>query len=101
MANNPTLLNTIDFLNIWGLIAIGLGLILGLFTPVAISGGVILLGMYYLSHPPFIGLRYALPVEGSYLLVNKTLIEMVALVVLLVFPTGKYIGLDRFLVMRE
>ncbi len=98
MANNPTLLNTIDFLNIWGLIAIGLGLILGLFTPVAISGGVILLAMYYLSHPPFIGLRYALPVEGSYLLVNKTLIEMVALVVLLFFPTGKYIGLDRLIV---
>lgn len=97
MASSPTLLNAIDFMNIWGLIAIGLGLILGLFTPVAIIGGVILLTMYYLSHPPFIELKYGLPMEGSYLLVNKTFIELIALVVLYFFPTGKWIGIDRFI----
>jgi thiosulfate dehydrogenase [quinone] large subunit len=38
--------------------------------------------------------------EGSYLLINKTLIEMVALIVLLYFPTGKVIGIDRLLFKR-
>ena len=100
MASSPAILNTIDFLNVWGLIAIGLGLILGLLTPIALSGGILLLAMYYLSHPPFVGLKYTLPMEGSYLFVNKTLIELVALILLLSFPTGKYIGIDR-LIMRK
>ena len=97
MASNPSMLNVIDFMNVWGLIAIGLGLILGLFTKVALCGGILLLFMYYFSYPPFIGLKYALPMEGSYLWVNKTLIEMVAMLVLLFFPTGRIIGIDRLI----
>ena len=97
MASQAELLKVIDFLNIWGLILIGLSLILGLFTKVGLWSGVALLGMYFLSHPPFIGVEYGLPSEGSYLLVNKTLIEMVAMIVLVYFPTGKYIGIDRLI----
>jgi len=59
-------------LNIAGLVLIGLGLILGSFTRLATIGGIILLAFYYLSHPPFIGLKYILPMEGSYLVVSKT-----------------------------
>ena len=55
--------------------------------------------MYYLSHPPLIGVKYALPSEGSYLFINKNLIEVFALAVLLVFPTGKHIGLDRLIAL--
>jgi hypothetical protein len=33
--------------------------------------------------------------EGSYLIVNRTLIEAAALGVLWYFPTGRIIGLDR------
>lgn len=101
LASNPEMLNVIDFLNVWGLIAIGLGLILGLFTKVALWSGIALLTMYYFSHPPFIGLKYALPMEGSYLWVNKTLIELVAMVVLLLFPTGRAIGIDRLLFKKK
>ncbi len=36
IATNPDILNIADFLNMWGLIAIGLGLILGAFTRVAL-----------------------------------------------------------------
>jgi thiosulfate dehydrogenase [quinone] large subunit len=100
LASDPSLLKVVDFLNIWGLIAIGLGLILGMLTRVALFGGVILLTFYYLSHPPLVGLKYGLPMEGSYMLINKTLIELVALVVLLYFPTGRYIGIDRFIFKR-
>jgi len=97
LAGNPDILNVVDFLNIWGLIAIGLGLILGCFTRVAIISGIVLLSFYYLSHPPFVGLKYATPSEGSYLLVNKMLIEIFSLVVLYFFPTGKIIGIDRLI----
>lgn len=97
LANNPNLLQYIDFINMWGLVAIGLGLMLGLLSRVALFSGILLLTLYYLSHPPCIGFTYALPMDGSYLLVNKTLIELVAMVVLLYFPTSRYIGIDRLI----
>ena len=101
LAANPEVLGVVDFLNVWGLILVGLGLILGSFTRIATLGGIILLTFYYVSHPPFLNLEYVLPSEGSYLIVNKTLIELVALWVLYLFPTGSLIGLDRFLFRRK
>jgi len=97
LASNPGVLKVVDFLNIWGLILIGSGMILGAFTRMAIISGIVLLVFYYLSHPHFVGLKYALPSDGSYLVVNKTLIEALALGVLLVFPTWKEWGLDRWI----
>jgi len=97
IADNPGLVTAIDFLNTWGLIAVGLGLIVGFLTQAALIGGMVLLGMYYLSHPPFVGAQYALPSEGSYLWVNKNLIELFAMAVLYVFPTSQIIGLDRLM----
>ena len=95
--SNDGVLNAVDFLNTWGLMAIGLGLIVGMFTRVATFSGIILLFMYYFNSPPLIGLEYSLPADGNYLIVNKTLIEAVALLVLLLFPTGTIIGFDRFI----
>lgn len=94
---HENVLNVVDFVNTWGLIAIGLGLILGLFTKIAAVSGALLLFIYYLNNPPLIGLEYSVPSEGSYLIVSKTLIEAFALVVLTVFPTGMVFGLDMFL----
>jgi len=100
LAYKPALLQTVDFLNEWGLVLIGLGLILGLFTRISVFSGIVLLALYYLSHPPFPGLTFAVPAEGSYLIVNKTLIELAALLVLYVFPTR--IGLDAvFDILRK
>jgi thiosulfate dehydrogenase [quinone] large subunit len=92
--SNPGVLNAVDFLNTWGLILIGLGLMLGLFTRIAAISGAVLLLVYYLNNPPLIGLEYSVPAEGSYLVVSKTLIESMALVVLAVFPSGYFAGLD-------
>jgi thiosulfate dehydrogenase [quinone] large subunit len=100
MAGNPTVLNVADFLNVWGLVFIGAGLILGLFTRVATVAGMILLAFYYLSHPPILGVTYAIPSEGNYLWVNKNSIELLALWVILLFPTWKTIGIDRFLLNK-
>lgn len=100
MASNPTVLKVIDYMNEWGLVLIGLGLVLGIFTRLATYSGMLLLAFYYLSHPPFVGLNYALPREGSYFIVDKVMIEFFALVVLSLFPTGRVIGLDR-LIFRD
>ncbi len=97
MASNTTLLNVLDFLNIWGLIFIGVGLILGLFTRIAAIAGMVLLAFYYLSHPPFIGATYLIPSEGNYLWINKNLIELLTLWILLLFPTWNTVGIDRLI----
>ncbi len=93
---NKGVLHVVDFLNTWGLIAIGIGLILGLFGRAAAIFGAALVFIYYLNNPPLIGLTYSLPTEGSYLIVSKTLIEAVALFVLAIFPTSQIVGLDIF-----
>ncbi len=101
LATNPGVLAVADFLNVWGLVLVGLGLILGCFTRIATLGGIVLLAFYYLSHPPFLNLEYVMPGEGSYLIINKTLIELIALWVLFLFPTGKEFGFDRLIFYRN
>lgn len=101
IAANPTVLTIVDYINIWGLILIGIGLMLGAFTRVATIAGIALLALYYLAAPPFVGLTYGMPTEGTYLIVNKILIEMMALVVLLAFPTGRVLGIDRLIAAQR
>lgn len=101
ITDNPTLLRIVDFLNIWGQIAIGAALIIGLLTTWTCIAGIFLLIIYYVCNPPFVGYSYTLPSEGSYLVVNKILIEMAALGILLAFPTGKIMGLDGLLFKRR
>lgn len=100
IAANPTSLSVVDFLNEWGLLLIGLGLLLGFLTRAATVAGIVLLALYYFAAPPFVGYVYSMPAEGSYMIVNKVLIELAALVVVLAFPTGRIIGLDRLLARR-
>lgn len=100
IAANEGLLNVLNFANQWGLFLIGLGLILGIFSKLSAYAGMFLLAMYYLSHPPFLGLDFAFPMEGSYLIVDKNLVEIFALGVLAAFSTGRIIGLDRLFHVR-
>lgn len=101
MADHQSVLMVVDFLNQWGLIVIGLGLMLGLFSrPMALAGAALLL-LYWLANPPFIAYRYTMPMEGSYIIVNKNLIEATALLVLALFPTGGIVGLDRLIGRRD
>ncbi len=101
MATHKAILQAVDLLNIWGLVLIGTGMILGLFTRLSVICGILLLSLYYLSHPPMAGLQYIFPQEGSYLIVNKTLIEIIALCLLLAFPNGHIAGIDRFFQKRN
>jgi thiosulfate dehydrogenase (quinone) large subunit len=97
LASNPTALAITDQMNMWGLTLIGFSLIMGIFSRYAKIAGIILLLFYYLAQPPLMMAEYLLPGEGSYLWVNKNLIELLALAVLYVFPTGHIIGIDRLL----
>ena len=95
MVSNPAILNLVDNLNMWGLTLIGACLILGLFGRHVSMLGMLLVLVYYLFTPSFWWLEYARPGEGSYLVVNKNLIEACALFVIYLFPTSELIGLDR------
>jgi thiosulfate dehydrogenase (quinone) large subunit len=101
LASSPDMVRVIDFLNIYGLILIGLGLIFGAFTRISIVSGMVMLALYYLSHPPFIGMKFAAPSEGSYLIVNKNLVEFIAMGVLYCFPTWREWGVDRWICGRR
>jgi len=97
VVSDPWILSAVDFLNTWGLIAIGLGLMLGVFFRVAALSGFVLLVVYYLNCPPLVGIEYSLPADGNNLIVNKTLIEAFALAVLALFPTAKILGMDALM----
>jgi thiosulfate dehydrogenase [quinone] large subunit len=95
MASDPNALANVNLLNRWGLTAIGLGLVLGCFTRAAAASGMLVLLLFYLCNPPFVGYYYSVPTEGSYLIVNKNLVELAALAVVLVTDSGRAAGLDR------
>lgn len=79
-----------------GLLLIGLSLILGLFTRLGALGALFFLSLFYLLYVPLTGVPQP-GNEGTYLVVNKTLIEAAAVGVLLVFDTGALAGLDLLL----
>ena len=97
IAGSQTLLAISDTANAWGLAFIGLSLIVGLFTRFSSLAAMFLLLLYYLSHPAFPGIQYLFPSDGSYFLINKTLIELFALLVLYAFPTSNMFGLQRLM----
>jgi uncharacterized membrane protein YphA (DoxX/SURF4 family) len=91
MAGSEGLMNIVDPANIIGLILIGLGLFLGLAIRLSSIAGIVLLMLYYFAHPPFGGALIS-PVEGSLYIVNKNLIEALALFVF-IFLKDKGYGL--------
>jgi uncharacterized membrane protein YphA (DoxX/SURF4 family) len=97
LASSDTSMWIINAANGYGLTLIGLALILGLFTRLASWSGVAMLLMYYLAYPPFGSFSYGAPAEGSYMIVNKNLIELFALVVLAMTQSGLYFGLDKLI----
>jgi thiosulfate dehydrogenase [quinone] large subunit len=97
LAAQPNLLANADLVTMWGLSLVGVLLILGLFTRLASLGGIGFIVLFYLANPPFVGYFYSIPTEGSYLIVNKNLVELCALVVILVTGSGRFAGLDRIL----
>ena len=90
--SSPAALHTVDFLNIYGLIIIGLGLMLGIFVRAASLSGAFLLMLYYMANPPFMNLWGVS--EGNYMIMDKNLIEMCALVLLAFLKNRDTLGLE-------
>jgi len=95
LASGDTSLWIIDNANAFGLTFIGIALMLGLFSRFASWCGVALLLMYYLAYPPFGNFSYGAASEGNYMIVNKNLVELLALVLLALSDSGRFFGLDR------
>jgi thiosulfate dehydrogenase [quinone] large subunit len=88
-------IGTLDLLIPIALVLVGLSLIVGLLTQVGCVGAMALLAAFYLSAIPTSGLAEP-RLEGTYLIVNKNLIELVAVAVIFAFHTGRIAGLDRW-----
>jgi thiosulfate dehydrogenase (quinone) large subunit len=97
LAASPDMLANANVITMWGLTLVGALLILGLFTRLASLAGIAFVLMFYLAAPPWIGYFYAIPTEGSYLIVNKNLVEVAALAVIFFTGSGRFAGLDRIL----
>jgi len=89
----------VDVLVPIGLVCAGLSLMLGLYTQVGAWGAFLFLTLFYVACVPVTGVP-APNAEGTYLIVNKTLVELAAVAVLLAFRTGEMAGLDVLRVRR-
>jgi uncharacterized membrane protein YphA (DoxX/SURF4 family) len=100
LAASPVRLEVVDVLNIAGLVAVGLSLFFGLWSRWSSVCGALMLVLYYFAYPPF-GISLALDAhEGSVFVVDKLLVEAVALVFLTVSREQGY-GLDALLRNRN
>jgi uncharacterized membrane protein YphA (DoxX/SURF4 family) len=97
LAESPGIVNVVDFLNIWGMIFIGCGLIFGLLTRLASVAGALMLFFFFTAYPPIPGYMIGVPAEGSYLWVNKTLIEFFVLLAFTLLSARDTFGLDRLI----
>lgn len=89
----PEWLPWIDVAVAVALVAAGLMLMLGLLTQLGCAIALALLAMFYLSAMPLSGIPQP-RAEGTYLIVNKNLIELIAVGVVMAFRTGRIAGLD-------
>lgn len=88
-------LDKVDMLVVAGLVLVGSSLMLGLYTQAGCVGALLLLALFYVSAIPLSGVAQP-GAEGTYLIVNKNLIEALAVLVVLSFRTGRIAGLDLF-----
>jgi uncharacterized membrane protein YphA (DoxX/SURF4 family) len=101
LVSTESLTSIVDFLNIAGLVLAGLFLFLGWMTkPAALSGAALLL-LYYVSNPPWSALGPGTGAEGHYLMVNKNLIEALALLLVAMLPPAWFFSLDRIRAGRK
>lgn len=83
--------------NMLGLTIAGVCLMLGLFTRLSAVVGAGLVALYYMAMPPWPGLPESPMSEGHYFIVNKNLIEMIALLMIASSRVGRWFGLDAII----
>jgi uncharacterized membrane protein YphA (DoxX/SURF4 family) len=92
-----SLLQWSNFLVKWGLVICGGALLVGVLTGAACLGGALLVLSFYLAYAALPDWPESPRLEGHYLYVNKTLIEVFALLALATTRSGRWFGLDALL----
>ncbi len=93
----PTKLELVDQITMYSNLAIGVCLIVGLFTRFAALSGAAFLLMVVLAQPPWPTIYPPDPPQaGRSMLVNKEVVEMMAMLALAATPVGRWGGLDFF-----
>ena len=88
LAASPVRMEVVDFLNVWGLILIGLALFLGVCVRWVSIAGALLLTLYYFAYPPF-GISL-LGGDGTLFIISPLFIEAAILVFFFAFKTKGY-----------
>ncbi len=105
MNNSPetkpwTMLKVVDVSTMAGLTVLGLLLLFGFFTRFAAVAAAFMLFNFYLAMPPFPGVPDMPGPEHSFI-VNKNLIEIIALLAIAALPTGYWFGIDSWVAGRK
>jgi len=105
LSNSPeskpwTTLKIVDLSTIAGLTILGFLLLVGFFTRFAALAAAFMLFNFYLAMPPFPGVPEMPGPEHSFI-INKNLIEVIALLAIAALPTGYWFGIDSWLIGRK
>ncbi|HEX3148986.1 MAG TPA: DoxX family protein [Gemmataceae bacterium] len=92
-----TLIDYIDWSTRWFLLVVGCMLLIGLFTRLSCFSAVIFLLLTVLTQPSLPWIPAAPNNEGNYLVINKNVIEMVALLALMCTRSGRWFGVDALI----
>ncbi len=91
----PPVLGVVDFMVKWGLVLLGISLILGLFVCLSSYLGALMMFLLYLPI-----LKFPMAGQHSYI-IDEHIIYIAALFVLAHFQAGKVWGLDRWVRLRN
>lgn len=92
---SPAILPVLNVINEWGLVILGISLLLGVFVRASAPLGILLMILYYVPilHFPYVGAH-------SYL-VDEHVMYIAGLSVLWAFGAGRVFGLDSFFSRRK
>lgn len=89
-----SVIDYMDWSTRWFLLVVGILLMVGLFTRLSCFSAAVFLVLTVLTQPSLPWLPASPMNEGSYLFVNKNVIELVALLALMTTRSGHWFGLD-------
>jgi len=89
-----TLIDFLDWSTRWFLLVVGVLLMVGLFTRLSCFSAAGFLLLTVLTQPSLPWIPAPPNAEGNYLVINKNVIEMVALLALMTTRSGRWFGLD-------
>lgn len=92
--SQPGIIDVVNFLNVWGLILLGISLLLGIGVRLSTIPGAVLMFLYYLVilHFPYVG--------ENYFLIDDHIIFIICLLYLYAVNAGHYLGLDAIIAVR-